>query len=207
LKCLIKACARTSFFLLLPLALISGCGQTDDAGKDLGIDVHPSDDALISLGPVATCLDRASFLKGTAASVSLTAGGYVLIFNRFTLEWRSTDTLFLKALRIKIEGSGIKDGIYETTIAPDEVAALIARDQAIVTSAVTIISSDAPSRAGTGFAPCGLVIGNIPLTDGDKTKQFRARVTVTAIGTAEDSAANDRFVRQTITATGMFYGG
>jgi hypothetical protein len=190
---------------LMSVALISGCGAKEDLGKDIYIDAHP-DDALIALGPVSTCLDRASFLKG-GTSLSSSAKGYVMVFNRFTLQWKSTDTLFIKAMRITVNGSGIKGGTYSTTLGNDEVSALLARDQAIIKVPETIISSDDVSRKNTGYSSCGLVVGSIPLANDDQTTEFRARVTIEIIGTAEDTSLNDRFIRQRTTTTAHFYGG
>lgn len=211
-KLLAKCCTLT----ILAAATVSGCGKKD-FGEFLGVQLTPSDNNVVNHGPLSTCLDLATF-KATGLSLGKSAPGPLVTFTQFILYWKKAQELNIQAIRVTVEGTGVKDGKYETTINSNEVEALVGYESSVVPASVAagaipaaplVISSYSTSRdsASSKFAKCGLIIPSIPLTDGDKTSDFRMKITVEVIATTIDSNGNASLVRQHTTGYANYYTG
>lgn len=207
----------------LALTLASGCSGRDES-EGLTLGVVPQSFALIGPGPDSSCVDhmtlRRAIMTQTASIplLSRSVSGPVISFSSFYLKWDSRDTFFVQGIRVKVTGSGIRDGEYSFDLPASEIEALIGLPQAVIhassdtSKTFTEIRSDddvarfAVTNPLKAFAPCGLKFGNVPLVNGNKTDPFTAQVTIEVIGTAQDGDRNQRFVRQRIQTLASYYG-
>ncbi len=180
-------------------AISAGCGSKEDPGKGIAIAVKPSNDVLLGPGPSANCLDYAN--RASTGYLERSVRGPVATFNAFSLVWENQEILYVAGIRVKVEGSGLPDGVKEFELSSDEITMLLESNQATLTGPTTIISN-----AATRKIACGLPIGPVTLTDGNKTASFRGRITIELIGSAEDAEGKLRFVRARTSATFMYYG-
>lgn len=193
--------------------LVFGSCSNSNEGANLQVAVQPSNDVLMGVGPQPSCIDSIAAKTATTA-VTPSVSGPVMTFNNFQLEWTSPDTLYLQEIRWTIVGSGISGGTFQAQVASDEIAALVALSGGIVPGVAagatpTVINSNDSTIASrtTGlFAPCGLVLGGIPLADPKSQVSFRAHVEIEVIGTATDSSGNQRYVRQIIRTQARYDG-
>lgn len=208
-----KAISKCITTLTLGFTLLSGCGEKVDAGADIAIAVKPDAEVLIGPGPISTCLDLLTLKTTVTPTIPRSAQGPVLRFNSFLMEWNSRDALYIQGIRYKVEGPGIPSGVYEGTIASDEVAILMGYPNGIIpaspegTQLPIKVDSNASARAASPIlVACGLVISGIPLTDGNKTQNFRARVTLEIVGSAENSEGKFRLIKQKFVANANYQG-
>jgi hypothetical protein len=212
------------------IRLISGCGgNSQPNAHGLTISLDPNKEVLMGPGPDSSCTDLASYKIGlengttaTSPIIGTSVAGPVIMFNNFTLNWNSRDTLFVQGIIVDLTGSGIAGGSTQIKISQTEIEALLANPTAVINPPVTPppstplpvptpISSTDPARNATGgtalslYAPCGLAVGPVPLANGEKTSSFQATVQVTVIGTGQDSDGNQYFVEYQATATARYF--
>ena len=159
---------------------IATCTEID-AKSQIGASIDGSvNDTSLELGP-----RRAS--AESVAEPSAARGA--LWFPRFTLEHLSEGELKLSYAIVRVT---LPDRDFEFTMGDDEFANLLATPDLKLTGRARIVSNDShdPHRQMAGvFAPCGLVVNDIPLIQPDL--KFRAPVEIRVLGYEHDTSGND----------------
>ncbi len=219
------------------LASTTSCGSQNPFADALLVTVSPSSSLLIGPGPASSCADMVSYKvalqgasAGTAPILTQSVAGPVVVINTFSLQWNSTDTLYVQEIRIRVTGAQISGGVTSQILGLDEVADLLATPLAIINppqsqsptnaapvNPVIIVSTDRARAAPPSqsvpislFAQCGLVFGGITLNSSGippVTPQFTANIIISVIGTAQDQSGNNqRFVEFDVNASATYYG-
>lgn len=201
----LKRGIKTLLALAVSFGLTSACGEKKNEGEGLSVAVQPGNEVLMGPGPLSNCSDRVA-LKSTG-TLTYSVAGPVLAFSNFQLMWSTNETLYIQEIKWTVSGVGIANGSYTSTLTANEVENLIGLYGGMqVGKTSAVINSNDSSRVSGKFAPCGLVLGGIPLTNPKTQTPFKGTVLIEVIGTAEDSEGNQRFVRQRLTAKTRFEG-
>ena len=188
---------------LLLAVLVSGCGGKKNYGEFLELQIVPNQ-TIVGPGPTKSCTDKTTE-KVTGFPVFRSVQGPLINFNNFKLKWtHETDTLYVSAIRVTVEGSGIANGKETKQLSPDEIDSLLGKPSGTVLPKSEIESNDESAKGG--YAACGLIVGGIQLTEGDKTRSFKARITVDVIGTGDDGQGKFSFIRQKIKGSAEYIG-
>ena len=203
---------------LLALSLVSGCGKTNES-DGITMSVSPDKTALIGPGPESSCIDRTNAYReavtadpDTVVYLERSVSGPTLKYTNFKLHWEKTDeNLFVQGIRVTIAGSGITDGSTTVSLSGDEIEMLLGYAGGYLPAGTPPIESNDSSRElpldVQKFSRCSLVIGSLPLANGNKTSRFTANVTIEVIGTAEKTDTKDqRFIRTKFKAQAKFEG-
>jgi hypothetical protein len=195
-----RTLSRATLLAALPF-IIGSCGAKNDPGQFLSMKLTPNA-TIVGPGPDMSCADLLAqkAIASTGVPASRSVVGPLLRFNEFEYTWDSTETLYISAIRVSIEGSGIANRKQVITLSSDEAALLSGETLGIVSSRGTRRSNDPTRDSDTTKVRCSLVVGGFSLLNGAQTSSFRARVQVEIIGTAEANTPEKtlRFVRQKV---------
>lgn len=182
----------TLIALAIPGLFIVSCGEAEDYGKDLAVSVTPSKVPILP-GDVSSCKDEADAkTSGESAARSIKANW--VRFNKFRLQWKGVDPLYVVMIRVTIDHPSITGSPFILTT--DEIEALLGVESAIVPK-TTDIDSTSTSK-GAAFAPCGLSIGGI--TVAKDASSFTASAQIEVIGYSYSEENGQKLVKQTIDA-------
>ena len=186
---------------LLLAVLVSGCGGKKNYGEFLELQIIPNQ-TIVGPGPTKSCADKTTE-KVTGFPVFRSVQGPLINFNNFKLHWtHETDTLYVSAIRVTVEGAGITNGKDTIQLSPDEIDSLLGRASGTVLPKTELESNDESVKGG--YAACGLIVGGLKLSEGNATRSFKARVTIDVIGTGDDGNGKFSFIRQKIKGTAEY---
>ncbi len=186
--------AKALFIFASTCMLLAGCGPKRDLGENVNFLVLP-EKVIVGPGPMRSCVDTVN------GAITASVQGPLIFFPKLRLDWTSKEHfLLISSIRVTVTGFGIKEGKYQTLLSPEEIAAMIGAsippDRFVDTTNRT---EDDPRGIDRNRAPCGLLVGGLPLVNGNATPSFRARVKVDIIGTSLSSDYTEQlFVRQTV---------
>jgi predicted small secreted protein len=232
-----KKSSLRSFFLLCLLVLAATFSTTSCNSQNLGvglsIGITPGQTVIVPVGNVSSCVDYLNLLQtpGSTAILAQSVPAPSFGFTDFNLNWTSTDEkLYVKAIRVVVQGTGIQGGKISTYMPTDEINAMLLTPKVNQTAAPILydgvngefdnpadVDSNSPAKTTPiGTAPnqvtptsvsCGFTIGGINLTAGDQTPSFIAQIEIEVIGVAiKTTDQTQRVVIQTTTATAQYIG-
>ena len=228
-----KTSSLRSSVLLCLLVLAATFSATSCNSQKLGvglsIGITPGQTVIVPVGNVSSCVDYLNLLQTTGSSATLaqSVAAPSFAFTDFNLNWTSTDEkLYVKAIRVVVQGSGIQGGKISTYMPTNEISAMLLSPKFGQTAIPILydgvngefdnladVDSSGPLKttpiAGTQPATvsCGFTIGGINLTAGDQTPSFIAQIEIEVIGIAiKTTDQTQRVVIQTTNATAQYIG-
>jgi predicted small secreted protein len=222
--------------LVLAASFSTTSCNSQNLGVGLSIGIIPGQTVIVPVGNVSSCVDYYTLLQSQlSGSTSATLGQSIsapsFTFTDFNLNWTSTDEkLYIKAIRVVVQGTGIQGGKISTYMPTNEIIDLLLAPKVGQTAIpilydgvngefdnpVDIDSNGTLKTTPIGTAPnqatplsvaCGFTIGGINLTAGDQTPSFIAQIEIEVIGVAiKTTDQTQRVVIQTTTATAQYIG-